>query len=370
MRVEYLLTYRGVRLALVDWNHSMKKSFARSLAALACAIVLMLAGCGTHATAPAAVEGQEEAIPIKVLILPKFELGQMEGDDPGEAQYYYERYVSGGDEFDVKNGGANVKLYVKDGVALYLTGEGKVNAALSTAAVLSDPRFDFSDAYIISTGCAGASEGFGVMGDVYIISSVFDYDLGHHADSRELTEPSITTWFHEDDFDSSSYVELNPELTSRVYELVKDVPLKTTDLTRKTMLDEFGDQEWATRDPKVLRGTSCTGDNYWKGTYDHQNALLMADTYDSPDPYACSEMEDIAVSLAVARAGLLDHLIIIRDAVNMDVFMLDGTPEILWKDEAELNLSESQTFDIFPVAMENNFVVGSVVIDAILDGTL
>ena len=165
-------------------------------------------------------------------------------------------------------------------------------------------------------------------------------------------------------------MEFNQELTNRVFDLVKDVPLKTTDLTRKVMQEEFEGQEWASRDPQVLRGTCSTGDNYWKGTYDHQNALLMADTYDSPDPYACSEMEDVAVALAVERAGLLDRLIIIRDAVNMDVFILDGTPEQLWDDEAAMTLSESQTFDIFPVAMENNFAVGSVVIDAILDGTL
>ena len=37
----------------------------------------------------------EEKIKIKVLILPKFELGDMTGDYPGEAQFYYERYMVG-----------------------------------------------------------------------------------------------------------------------------------------------------------------------------------------------------------------------------------------------------------------------------------
>ena len=32
----------------------------------------------------------ETPIEIKVLILPKFESGEMAGDFPGEAQYYYE----------------------------------------------------------------------------------------------------------------------------------------------------------------------------------------------------------------------------------------------------------------------------------------
>ena len=60
------------------------------------------------------------------------------------------------------------KLYVKDGVALYVTGMGKVNSALSLNAILLDERFDFSNAYIFSTGCAGSAYEYGVMGDVWV----------------------------------------------------------------------------------------------------------------------------------------------------------------------------------------------------------
>ena len=40
----------------------------------------------------------------------------------------------------------------RDGVALCVLGMGKVNAALTTMAVLSAGRFDYSQAYILSTG--------------------------------------------------------------------------------------------------------------------------------------------------------------------------------------------------------------------------
>ena len=36
-----------------------------------------------------------EPVAIKALILPKFESGEMAGDFPGEAQYYYEGYCEG-----------------------------------------------------------------------------------------------------------------------------------------------------------------------------------------------------------------------------------------------------------------------------------
>ena len=107
----------------------------------------------------------------------------------------------------------------------------------------------------------------------------------------------------------------------KVFELVKDTPVQTTPKTRSYMSAAFDAEEWAVRDPMVMRGTTVTSDNYWKGSYDHQNALTMIDTYDCPDPYVTTEMEDVAIAQTLQRLGMLDRLIILRDSVNMDVFI-------------------------------------------------
>ncbi len=345
----------------------MERIKIKKAALLACMLFLL---CGVTLYA----EENDDRISIKVLLLPKFEVDEMEGDFPGEAQYYFEEYLAGGDAYEIAGGTNGSRLYVKDGVALYMLGMGKVNSALGTMAVLSDSRFDFSDAYIISTGCAGSAAGSSVMGDVYVITSAVDYDLGHHADIREMTEDSAATWFHDADFDEMAVLTLDPDLMDRVYDLVKDVPVRTTERTRSFMRAAFDGADWALRDPMVLRGTTVTADNYWKGMYDHENALLMIQTYACPDPYALTEMEDIAVGTAVRRMGLLDHFIIIRDSVNMDVFMLGATPESLWDPDYEAASLASEdnveAADIFATAMENNFNVGRVVIDAALNGEL
>ena len=69
---------------------------------------------------------------------------------------------------------------------------------------------------------------------------------------------------------------------------------------------------------------------------------------------------------------MLDRLIIIRDSVNMDVFMLGATPESLWDPNYNATTLASEdsveAADIFATAMENNFKVGKVIIDAILNG--
>lgn len=315
-----------------------------------------------------------EKIPVKVLILPKFEVGQIKGDFPGEAQYYYEAFLDGGEEYEIPGGFEDNKLYVKNGVALYVTGMGKVNSALSTMAVLNDERFDFSNAYVISTGCAGGARDYAVMGDVVLATAAVDYDLGHHADIRDMKDKTATTWFHDKDSDSVAEIKLNTGLIEKIYSLVKNIKLETTEFTKKTMSDEFDGAEWAVRDPKVLLGTTVTGDNFGKGIHFHNNALLITKTYGCRDPYALTEMEDVAVSFAVKRMNMLDRYIIVRDVVNMDVFILNSTPENLWGD---MNVNDGlasensiESLDIFQTARKNNFAVGSIIIKAILNGEL
>ena len=345
----------------------------RAAPALILFLLLFAAGAACGETNPVPEADPMKKIPIRALILPKFEVSDLSGDTPGEAQHYYLHYLNGADSYEIPGGTPGSRLYVRDGVGLYRLGMGKVSAALSTMALLSDSRFDFSDARILSVGCAGSSAGSTVMGDVFVITAAVDYDLGHHADSRELADPSAETWFHDEDYDEMAVIRLDPELTDRVYDLVKDVPLKTTERTRAFMRAAFGGEQWALREPKVLRGTTVTADNYWKGVYGHANALRMVRTYGCPDPYATTEMEDIGVCAAVKRMGMLDRLIILRDSVNMDVFMLGATPESLWENGARETLASAdsqEAADIFETAMENNFAVGRILVDAILNGDL
>ncbi len=118
-------------------------------------IIITQPGCSS--------QSKEKKLPVQVLILPKFEQGEIAGDFPGEAQYFYEEYLVGGDVFEIDGVPGTNKLYYKNGVAVLLLGQGKVNAALSTSAVLSDKRFDFSDAYILCVGCDGAAKGYGSL---------------------------------------------------------------------------------------------------------------------------------------------------------------------------------------------------------------
>ncbi len=327
--------------------------------------MMLILGILTTGAGAAFGEGnvQNGKIPVRVLILPKFEIGEMTGDTAGEAQYYYEQYLKGADSYTIPGNPESGKMYIRDGIAMCITGVGKVNAALSVAAVLGDSRFDFSNAYLLSTGCAGSAVETTVIGDVFVISAAIDFDLGHRADSREMEDPDAPTWFHDAEFDGIAVFRMNRELTERVYNLVKDLKMETTESARAYMQKGFGDAEWATRDPKVFRGTTMTSDTYWKGTYEHENALAAAEAYGCDDPFATTEMEDSAIAAAAQRAGLLDRLIILRGSINMDVLMPGETPERIWGEGSETKEDNNGRGEIFDTAMKNIFTAGKAIID-------
>ena len=335
--------------------------------------VLMIALCLTLS----ACARPAEKVKVKVLIVPKFEIGEMSGDFPGEAQLFYEQYCAGCDEVAIPNSTPTSRFFMNEesGVGLLVTGEGKTAAGLSLASLLSWDTYDFSEATIVSVGCSGGSTGSFVLGDVVVVTSACDADLGHRTDDRELADPDTTlNWFPDETYYNYSHERLNPELCDRVYRLVKDCPLRTTETAQRVLANNFPGKEWASREPRVLKGTALSGDNFWKGETDHEIAEFIAQYYECPDPYAVTEMEEIAVMNAAECFGLEGRVVSLRVIVNMDTFLKGESPESLWLDDMNFDDAAEEetgeTLDIFEPGMENLSDVGQIVIDAILAGEL
>lgn len=309
-----------------------------------------------------------EKIRIKILFLPHFEVGEMSGDFPGEAQYFYEEYLSDGEVFDIP-GGHRLYCDTVSGAALCVTGSGKNNTAISLTSILCDGRFDFGGAYIMGVGCAGGAAGYSVPGDVCIVTGVCDSDLGHTADPRDTSDKNVK-WYCEPAYTDICAKRLNRELWEEMYGLTKDMKLETTDVTRRVMERNFGGEEWAARAPKVILGSALSGDNYWKGKYDHDRADYICGFYGSEHPYAVSEMEDISIAVTADKFGMLDRVVIIRSNVNPDVYIDGATPESLWGGGESFNSkienTNAETLDIFVPAMRNLFAVGKVIADRLL----
>ena len=347
-----------------------KNVFIKSMVFL-CVLILasisLLCACGQ----------KEEKTKVRVLIVPKFEIGEMSGDSAGEAQLFYEHYCEGCEEIKIPNSTPTSQFYFNkdNGVGLLVTGSGKAAACMSLMSLLSWEAYDFSDTRIVSVGCGGASTGSYIFGDVILVTAACDYELGHHTDSSELENPDASyTWFPLDTLKDYSIEPLNAELYDKVYPLISDCPLRTTDTTKRVLAANYPDEAWADREPVVAKGTAVTGDSYWKGSQHHKNAEYIAEYYGCPDKYAVTEMEEIGIMNAAECFGLKDQVISLRVIVNMDTFLKGEDPESLWLEETDygskVTEENSETVDIFGPGMETLFDTGKIVIDAILAGEL
>ena len=118
-------------------------------------------------------------------------------------------------------------LQTKNGVGILVTDSGKTAAGLSLTAVLSSDLYDYSDTRIVSVGCAGGSAGASTLGDVVLVTSVCDYDLGHHVDAHERKKSSShVMWFPDDSFADYEYKSLNADLCEKTFEMIRDCPLQ------------------------------------------------------------------------------------------------------------------------------------------------
>ncbi len=110
-------------------------------------------------------------------------------------------------------------------MGILVTDSGKTAAGLSLMALLSSDRYDYSDAYIVSVGCAGGSVSECSPGDVIVVTAVCDYDLGHHVDAHEKKKDGTRImWFPDNSFADYEFKLLNPVLCEKVYGMLQDCP--------------------------------------------------------------------------------------------------------------------------------------------------
>lgn len=321
-----------------------------------------------------ACTGSAKKTALRAIIIPKFEVGEMEGDFPGEAQLFYEHYCSGCEETEIPNMPPTGHFYInkESGVGILVTGSGKTAAGLSLMALLSSDLYDYSDAYIVSVGCGGGSAAYCMLGDVILNTAACDYDLGHHVDTHEKkTSGSRVMWFPDEGFSDYEFKLFNKDLCDQVFGLIRDCPLQTTEMAKTVMAENFEARDESDLIPAVRKGTALTGDNYWKGIYGHVTADYITNYYKCPDPYAVTEMEEIAIANTADCFGMLDRTISLRAIVNMDVFLNGETPESTWGEydrfSNKIKEENSETLDIFEPAMHNLFDTASIVIDRILE---
>ena len=125
--------------------------------------------------------------PKKVILIPFTQVDE-DNNLRFEAKFFYQEYFQDAEALQIVGDGLAGKMFIKDELAMYITGEGKASSAMATSALLCNSNFDFSDTTFILCGCCGSAYGKGVPGDVYVIEDAVDIDLGFRVDVRDNDE--------------------------------------------------------------------------------------------------------------------------------------------------------------------------------------
>lgn len=319
----------------------------------------------------------EEPIEVKVLLFSMFEIGDYRGDFPGEFQYWVEGFDLDQHQVSVKGAYAPL-LYNDEGVFGTVVGIGKTETAASVTAVLLDPRFDFSHAYFITTGCSGTPPSVGTLGAVFWADWVVDYDLGHRMSPEEgttfqprgcnpVTNPNCR--LHQDqekverkaasapeeykEYNAEAF-KINEEFLSWAYQLSKDVKLVDSEAAQDYRA--YYSEEAAQRAPFVGVGTTMCGDCYFHGSGLSAEAQYVCDLYEA-GIYSTTEMEDFATATVLERFGYLDRYLSERAVVNFDQpYPGQTTQESL-----------DGSSGAFKIGMENAWLAGVPVVNYIVD---
>ena len=310
-------------------------------------------------------------IPVKVVVVAMFEVGNDTGDQPGELQYWVER-----DHLDrvypLPAGYHAVRMNA-DGEMAVLTGQGTAHAAATIMALGLDPRFDLSHAYWLIAGIAGGTPDRISLGSAAWARWVVDGDLGYEIDAREMPAEWTTGYIplrktHPFEapaapLDGQMY-ELNAVLANWAFSLTRNAPLPDSDRLKDVRSHFEGAA--AQQPPAVILGDEISSSTYWHGKLsDAWAAEWMRYFTDGKGQFATTAMEDTGTLQSLrglANAGRVDwsRILVLRTVSNFD-----QQPRGMSAAES-LSHQRIGSYSAYLPSLESAYAVGHVVVHELL----
>ncbi|ADM10355.1 putative purine nucleoside permease [Parvularcula bermudensis HTCC2503] len=363
--------------------------FTKARLLLAPALLSLMAACGDNAPEPISEPEADAAssmvvlaqpdmdestpLPVKVVIVTMFEIGEDSGDQAGEFQLWNERLDL--DTVLPNPGGHHAYHYNPETQILgMVTGIG---TAKSTAAIMGlghDDRFDVSKAYWLVAGIAGIDPEDASIGSAAWATYLVDGDLAHEIDPREIPEDWETGYFAR--YTTGPNDPNRPEPTGELFiantalrdwafELTKDIELPDDPQIAEERAS-FTEHPMAQKPPFVLKGAQLAAMTFWHGEMmnDWANDWVAYWT-DGEGDFVTSAMEDTGTFQALTYldgAGLVDkdRGMVLRAGSNYTM----PPPGVTAVDYL---LRENEEYSGLNAALESLYLVGSTVIDELIE---
>ncbi|WP_018274367.1 purine nucleoside permease [Teredinibacter turnerae] len=313
-------------------------------------------------------------IPVKVVVVSMFEIGEDEGDTAGEFQLWKER-MDLDTRFAFPNSHHDIYMNMDKGVMGVVTGMGTAKSTSAIMALGLDPRFDFSKAYWLVAGIAGIDPEDASIGSAAWAEHLIDGDLAHEIDPREMpndwkhgyfplfSESATPMAAYQEPFNGEMYT-LNLSLVDWAYELTKDTVLPdmpSLEETRKLYVNHPKAQQQAV----VMKGDQLAAMTFWHGAMmnDWANDWVSYWTKGQGE-FVTSAMEDTGTYLSLSYLDNigrvdLDRYLVLRTGSNFTM----PPPGIT---AAQNLMAENEGYAGLQAALESAYLVGSKVVNALL----
>ncbi len=324
-----------------------------------------LLAAGFAALAPA-----HATIPIRAVVVAMFEIGEDTGDQPGEFQYWVERWPLA-ERLALPQGYRDLRYDPATGVLGVVTGIGTFRSASTIMGLGMDPRFDLTKAYWLVAGIAGADPHDMSLGSAAWAEWVIDGDLAHEIDPREMPADWTTGYLPlrrtrpyqqplPQDVEGVRY-RLDPGLVEWAYRLTRDIPLLDGEGAAELRARYVGFPV-AQRPPFVLKGDQLAAMTYWHGALLNQWANDWVDYWtEGAGEFVTSAMEDTGTLQALtflANAGRVDvsRVLVLRTASNF-VMQHEGITA-----EESLSGEKKGGYSAYIPSLENAWRAGGAVL--------
>ncbi|MHB1513571.1 MAG: phosphorylase family protein [Acidiferrobacter sp.] len=201
-------------------------------------------------------------------------------------------------------------------ICVAITGEGEINAAMHTTAIVRDPALDCRGTLFIRSGIAGGVQSRAALGSVYLANWIVSWGFGHHY----LTRSGHLAWappqppYAHNPWDTLAY-RVAPHQLSAAYNATRAMPLANS--AAVLPLDAALNLH---RRPHVYEGANVSGDDFWIGQQNERIARHIVALYThNTAHYATTAMEDLGDIAALAAFGLQHHYLSVRAVSDIDV---------------------------------------------------
>jgi purine nucleoside permease len=338
------------------------------------ALALAASVASPASSAPSGATYSVDPIPIRVVVLTTFEVGNDTGDVPGEFQTWVDRFPLA-DTLPFPQAYHHLRYNKGLGVLGVVTGEGAERGAASVMALGSDPRFDLSKAYWVLAGIAGVDPRVASVGSAAWARYVVNADLAFEIDARDAP-PSWATGIvpfdraapyaspapDADSIHGQLAYALDPGLVDWAYGLTAATPLVDTP-NLQHLRAAYPSFPNAQRPPFVLRGDSLCGDRFWVGPKMNDWAERWVSYWTGGHgTFAMTAEEDAGIMQSLtflAQAGRVDtkRVLILRTASDYDTPGNNMTAGALLAKDADIH-GESAYLE----SLDSAYRVGSIIV--------